>query len=349
MRTPSGIEAAGGHSLVTAALAVLLTPVECVLMASLAWGYGLPAVLTGHLVILTAVGVWVLRPARRSARHPLLLWLSTAVFGPLGSAGVLLAMTLEWHYARRSTPVDQWHAMLFPPNQVDKHAELWRRVGRRASDRPATKQVIPFLDILAFGSIRQRQAVIALIAQRFDPAFAPALKAALHDEHNVIRVQAATAVAHLENQLLERTIALEAAVRDAPEDADAILALATHYDDQAFTGLLDAAREQTCRVKAASLYEQYLGQRPDDPPVELRLARLQLRRGLAAEATPRLRRLAESGHLSACLWLMESLFAQKGYQELRAVASRFADRPDGIMATEVSGTVELWAGRGDAA
>ena len=46
---------------------------------------------------------------------------------------------------------------------------------------------------------------------------------------------------------------------------------------------------------------------------------------------------------------MESLFAQRRYQELREVASRYADMGDKTMSAEVSETIDLWAGRGTAA
>jgi hypothetical protein len=251
-------------------------------------------------------------------------------------------MGLEHYYAGRATEIEAWHATLFPSGQVDANAELWRRIGQRASDRPAAQQVTPFLDVLAFGSVPQRQAVIAIIAQQFEPAFATALRAALRDEHNVVRVQAATAIARLENQFLERTFRLEAAVRESPDDPQAILALASHYDDQAFAGLLDATREQECRVKAADGYERYLRHCPDHQAAEFRLARLQLRRGRAAEATPRFRRLVQGGSGSARVWLMESLSAEGCYDELRSIAAGSTAEEVAGFSPEVASAIELW-------
>jgi hypothetical protein len=161
-----------------------------------------------------------------------------------------------------------------------------------------------------------------------------------------VRVQAATAIARLENQFLERALELEAAVRSRPDEAAAALALATHYDNQAFTGLLDSTREQECRIKAAEGYQRYLRQRPDDLTTQFRLARLQLRRGHAADATPRLRRLAATGHGAARSWLMESLFAEGRYAELRAVAIDAVSAEEGNLSPEIASTVDLWAARG---
>lgn len=327
------------------AVATLLA--ESALLVAVARTGSLLMLLAGHLLVLALVGVWAVRPAQRSTRYALLLWLATAAFGPLGAAGVVLAMALHWHFARRATGIDEWHAMLFPPTAVDEQAELWRRIGQRASDLPGAQPVTPFLDVLAFGSVPQRQSVIAIIVQQFHPAFAPALKAALRDEHNVIRVQAATAIARLENEFLERTMTLEAAMREAPDSPPAILALATHYDDQAFAGLLDTTREHDCRVRAAEGYAGYLQHFPGDDAVRFRLARLQQRRGLWPDAERLFRQLTDAGYPGARQWFMESLFAQGRYADLRAVAARNHEAPGDGLAPEVAETLALWSGAAD--
>jgi hypothetical protein len=304
------------------------------------------AVVVAHLALALPAAIALLRSRWGADRYVGLLALTTVALGPLGPAGVLLAMVLERVHARGAVSIEQWHEMLFPPVVADTKGDLWRRVGKRASDRPPDPRVTPFQDVLAFGSVQQRQAVVAIIAQQFRPAFAPALKAALRDEHNVVRVQAATVIARLEQEFLDRTFELEAAVQFAPDDPAAILALATHADDQAFAGLFDATREESCRARAADGYARYLELRPDDQAVDLRLARLQLRRGVLDEAEPRLRRLADAGHASARLWLMEVLFAQRRYGDLRAVASRVGAGAADAMPLEAAGAIELWTAVG---
>jgi hypothetical protein len=310
-----------------------------------------PAVVTvgAHLVATGCAAFTLLRSRWGTDRHAALLALATPALGPIGPAGVLLAMGFERVHAQSAASIEQWHAMLFPALVVDTKGDLWRRIGKRASDRPADPRVTPFQDVLAFGSVQQRQAVVAIIAQQFRPAFAPALKAALRDEHNVIRVQAATVIARLEQEFLERTFELEAAAQLAPNDPEAILALASHSDDQAFAGLFDSTREENCRARAAEGYERYLELRPDDQAVSLRLARLQLRRGLIDQAEPRLQQLAEAGHTSARVWLMEVLFAQRRYRDLRAAAARFGAGAADTMPLEATGAVELWSTTGSGA
>lgn len=301
-----------------------------------------------HPLVMLALGLWWRSGARRTSRHATLLLVAASAFGPIGAAGTVLTLALEAGHARQATTLEAWHAMLFPPSQKDERADLWRRIGQRASDRSGHSPITPFLDVLAFGSVAQRQSVIAIIVQQFRPAFAPALKAALGDEHNVIRVQAATAIARLENECLERTIRLEAALSAAPDDAEALLALATHYDDQAFSGLVDVAREEEYRTKAAAGYARYLSRRPDDLAVVYRLARMQHRRGLAADAERLFGFLMERGYAAARHWLMEALYKQGRFSELRAIATRFPLTGHEPIAVEVAEASSLWAGEGAA-
>ncbi|MGE0590978.1 MAG: hypothetical protein AB7G23_03365 [Vicinamibacterales bacterium] len=358
------------------AAAVLLPLWVGVVIAGLRSVAPLGTVAAGYVLLVALTGWWARMPVRRRDRHALLLWLATAAFGPFGAAGLMLAMFVERHHAGHATSLEAWHAMLFPPSHVDEEAELWRRIGQRASDRPDAQPVTPFLDVLAFGTVPQRQAVVAIIAQQFRPAFAGALKTALRDEANVVRVQAATAIARLEHEFLERTLRLEQAARDSAEasrtgadagtdsgvtarteaagaasggpdgraDARATLALASHYDDYAFTGLLDPAREEDCRVRAANGYQAYLAQVPDDRVVAFRLARLQLRRGLPEDAEHRFRELAEAGEPAAAEWQLEALFVMGRYADLRRAAARHAVGP-GLGTPEAQDALALWTGR----
>lgn len=336
---------------VSLACAVAALAAECGLLYFAAHTGSLLLAAAGHGLVVALLVVCARVSAQSRSRYLVLLWITTAVFGAFGPAGVVLTIVLERVYARSATDIEEWHDMLFPPSHVDESAELWRRIGQRASDVSGEQRITPFLDVLAFGSVQQRQTAIAIIVQQFNPAFAPALKAALKDEHNVIRVQAATAIARLENEFLDRTIELEAAVHDAPESADAIVRLAMHYDDQAFTGLLDATREQECRVKAAAGYRRYVELMPSDHQARFRYARLQQRRGFWPDAERLFRQLVDDGHVDACHWYLETLFAQGRFSDLRAAAvaarreSVDEHDSDAMFAPEVAETMALWAAR----
>lgn len=338
--SPEGVPAGSQVTAACAAVAVVALAVEAALVAAVGSGTSIRAAVAGHVLLGGALAVHA-RRARTGRRGAVLLLVGTLAFGPFGPLGVLLLAVLERRHARHATSIEAWHDMLFPPHGVDPRAELWRRIGQRASDRAPESHVTPFLDVLAFGSIPQRQAVIAIIAQQFHPAFASALKAALRDEHNVVRVQAATAIARIEREFLERTVELEEAA--AGGDGPAVLALARHYDGQAFAGLLDPAREQACQVSAAERYAAYLASHPADDEARFHLARLAQRRRRWPEAEALLRPLADAGHPRARVWLMENLFAQRRYRELRELAAMPGPHSDDAAPIEVSSAVALWA------
>jgi hypothetical protein len=300
----------------------------CVVAAAVAWGV----------------------PALRADRSIALAVVVMTGTGVLGVVGAALSLIVTWLLRHQHHTIEEWYTQLFPKFAPDAHAALWRRVGQRASDRRQPLEVIPFLDLLQHGSIPQKQSVISLISTAFRPAFAPALRAALTDSQNVIRVQAATAIARLENQFLEDTLRLEARLKSDTAGLAAVTALAQHYDDYAFTGLLDAGREADCRDKALALYERARALAPDDGFIATRLGRLLLRLGRYEEAEASLRvATSKADSHEPRLWLMECYFRQRRYGDLRRVAGEVRDGGTNIATwpVEVAPTLRLWMGEPD--
>lgn len=309
------------------------------------------ALLTLHLVVCASAAVVAWRvPALRADRSIALAVVVMTGTGVLGVVGAALSLSVTWLLRHQHHTIDEWYGQLFPRFAPEAHAALWRRVGQRASDRRQPLEVIPFLDLLQHGTIPQKQSVISLISNAFRPAFASALRAALTDSQNVIRVQAATAIARLEHQFLEDTLRLEAQLKTDAVVLDDVMALAQHYDDYAFTGLLDAGREADCRDKALALYERARALAPDDGLIATRLGRLLLRLGRyeAAEAALRVAASKADDHESR-LWLMECYFRQHRYGDLRRVAGEVRDGGTNIATwpVEVAPTLRLWMGEPD--
>jgi len=111
----------------------------------------------------------------------------------------------------------EWYRSLFPDSDTDPSQELLERIA--AADSESGPSVTAFADILAFGSLAQKQALIALISRQFQPAFGPVLKKALTDGHSAVRVQAASAMNKIENQFFEQVLALSRAVSERPHEA----------------------------------------------------------------------------------------------------------------------------------
>jgi thioredoxin-like negative regulator of GroEL len=175
------------------------------------------------------------------------------------------------------------------------------------------------------GSIEQKRAVLMLLARRFRPEFAPALKLALQDANPAIRVQAATATAEIESGFTDRTLELEAAARAAPDDFDTQLALARHYDAYAFCGLLDSAREHAGRRSALRYYGAALKLQPQNGDIRMAICRILVREGRHADAVDWLGQRLDQERSSRAIvgWYLECLFHLGRFAEVRGVAARF--------------------------
>lgn len=321
-----------------------------VALPALGWlptSYGLAGAFAAHVGVVAALAFWVRSRARRGLDLRLagLLLVTTPVLGPLGPACTLLTTALHAVFHRYATGFQEWYLSLFPENQIEPAQELYELIvsGRETSHLAAAES---FTDVMSIGSPQQKQAVIALVARHFRPAFTPALKAGLADSDPSVRVQAATATARVEHEFNERWLALEEDARANPQDASAGLALARHLDDYAFCGLLDTNREQEIREKAREGYRRCLELAPDDDEARHDFGRLLLRCGLVKEAAGTLEPLVErTDDRRVLFWYAECLFRLRRYADLRTLASRRADlMNDGAeMSDTLRSVMALWS------
>jgi polysaccharide biosynthesis protein PelE len=307
------------HALQVAAVASATLAAECMIVHGLfrpAIPWWLPP--AGHLAVILALGVWwrYSPGLREDARLPLLLVGGTGALGPLGAAGTLIAMALSRWYMRKSRPFEEWYEALFPNTLEDTSQEFATRVAMSNLDNP--NDLAPFSEVLAFGSIQQKQALITLINQSFRPAFGPILKRALTDENNSIRVQAATAMNKLENAMLGRTLELSHQAQEEPRKSIALLALARHYDDYIYGGLLDPRREEEIRELAVDAYRQFSAAEPGNQDSSIAISRLLVRGRRYAEALVWLEKAMRAGGATsqAEFWYMESLYHLGRFTEL---------------------------------
>ncbi|MEO8249639.1 MAG: hypothetical protein ABI589_09735, partial [Burkholderiales bacterium] len=186
-------------------------------------------------------------------------------------------------------------------------------------------QARPFADVMAHGSLEQKQAVIALIAGKFQPGFAPPLLAAMNDAEPTVRVMAATAAATIENQFLESSMALEQKRTANVADVAATIELARHYDNYANTGLLDDGRTKSARCRALNLYREADRQGPGYPEVLNAIIRLLVRLGRESEAIEPFGALVANGTAApeSFVWYVECLFRLGRFETLRRTCARF--------------------------
>src|SRR5450432_1145793 len=251
--------------------------------------------LSAHFAVSLGLAVWIWRsPALRAdVRLPLLLAASTAALGPIGAGGTLMTIVTARWYARKAMPFEEWYQSLFPDTSQDESAQLLDHIAGAQMNEGAG--LAAFADVLAFGSLSQKQALIALINRHFQPAFGPVLKKALTDGSNAVRVQAATAMNKIETSILERTLELSRRVSETPDDLEALRLLARHYDDYLYSGILDARREEEIRAQALAAYRQCVALEPDDPGLRLAGGRVLLRGKKYAEASEWLGQAIDAG------------------------------------------------------
>lgn len=299
--------------------------------------------------VITALLAWVRAKAGYDCRFLTMLTLTSAVVGPFGAAGTFFCTLFYLWYRLRAIPFAEWFQSIFPyimptlPEAVNEDIVT----GRDESSK--LYSVIPFLDVIAVGSESQKAQALSKMMLQFHPSFAPAFRMALYDRSNMIRVQAATAVTKIENRFLDRLMKITSVRQAHSQDADVLLALAEHYDNYAYTGILDPEREQTNRTKALESYMEYLKIRPSDAQVRTLVGRLLLRDDQAEAASLWFRESLQLGYHTdtMVLWYLESLYRCGRFRELREQAR------SGIVTAQIrhqltlslSESIALWSGR----
>ncbi|HEY0835296.1 MAG TPA: hypothetical protein VGE72_15440 [Azospirillum sp.] len=308
---------------------------------------GALAAALGHFALAVLLWGWVWWRVRRDrdARLAGLLAVTTPFLGPLGPACTLATAVMHAVFSRYAMGFQEWYLSLFPESQVEPAQELYELIvsGREQASVAAAES---FTDVMTVGLPPQKQAVIALVARHFRPAFTPALKLGLADADPSVRVQAATATARVEHEFNERWQRLDAAAQSNPDDAESRFALARHLDEYAFCGLLDANREQEVRERALEGYRGCLDLAPDDDDIRHDLGRLLLRLGLVAEAADALAPLAgRTADRRILFWYAESLFRLHRFDDLRALCRLRADHlgPGADLPDSLRDVLGLWS------
>jgi len=316
------------------------------LLMILLWRGGAALAFLGHLVVSALLDLLWRRVKARGGdeRLFLLLAVTTPLAGPIGPAGVGVTMVLGNWFARRAQSFEDWYESLFPVEETDAGREVALLVkGINALPNGETN-VLPLNDILSFGSFAQKQAAVTLMTKYYRPDFAPALHKALSDETNAIRVQAATAMAKIESEFLERSMRLAKAAAEAPDDPRQLAALAAHHDAYAFSGVLDPKLEEETRQKAVAAFRRLIELEPENIEARSAVGRLLVRQHRFAEAADWYGRWrAETWPVATRLWHAEALYALGRYADLRTLSALTVNGGDSI-APKTAGTLKLWAG-----
>jgi polysaccharide biosynthesis protein PelE len=307
-------------------------------------------VLHGVLSLLTAL--WAKAIGRRLRRNQLAWFLAvtTAGLGPVGPATSIVTGLLLILFHRDWFDFQSWYASLFPADVKSRVSELYELLlRRRAASGGAVES---FADILSGQDPSKKRLAISLLTRHFRPGFAPALKLALTDADASVRTQAATAIATIEGRFVASAQSLGRKLGKRPRSFRRRLAVARHYDDYAFTGLLDPERERDNRMRAMEAYQKVLEIRPRDHRSWLAIGRILVRERRYAAAVEWFDTAAGRGLLSGAmlLWHVEALFKIGRYERVRELLGAHRELfADGKHPPQVPEILKLWTEREAAA
>lgn len=276
------------------------------------------AALFAHLLAVGALFAYRSRSSTANRRSPggLLALVMTAVGGPPGAVAAVVMALVLW-----VSP-----AVLPTPDPAGSGREKHEKPARRSD---LELKLEPLCDVFRFGSLSQRRNAVSLIAANYNPTFSRALKMALRDENNAIRVQAGMVVQQLEDRYESEARELEAAADNAMEahgfgSGDIHLRLAKFYDEYAFSGVLDDRRMRGIHAKSLRSYRHHLARNPSDVVAIAAVGRLLIRAGQHGVVADWLAEHVAGGRGSPTIlmWMAEALYRSGRHAELRALLQR---------------------------
>jgi len=279
-----------------------------------------------HLISVSLLTGWMISLRDRGLDYGItgLLAFSTMTMGFIGVLGTLLTVVhLLIHKEDEELDNDSFHAPL-KRRRTLRSRDLYNNIVSGRESFATTTSVSSFIDIMSFGSYEQKQALIALLARRYKPQFAPALRCALADSSSDIRVQAATAVAKIEQEYSSKWTVLKARADMEENRFESHYALAQHLDDHAFLGLLDEERKSVIQDRALKSYQQCQKLATSNMDLSVAMGRLLVRRGEISEAIKIFESLSPASFsVSGVFWYGQCLFVQKRYSDLRQLLAEW--------------------------
>lgn len=235
----------------SAALVIELLIAADAVASARAW----PLVALLHLAVLAALAIWVgaLRGAGRDTTAAMLALLLTAIAGPVGA---LLALLYAPFAATRTSDGEllaAWYARLALSNEVDPAERLAGDIEAGRTLDPAAPEPAALADLLARGTLEQRQQALGLIARRFHFDYGPALSLALRSEEPVLRAQAAAVAARVRSEVGAEAARRIAEIDCQPSSGAAALATARWLERAAASGYLDSPLAERARLASRDL------------------------------------------------------------------------------------------------
>lgn len=167
-------------------------------------------VVAAHLAVAGVVAAILFygRPEDQDASVATLIFLLVLVSGPAGAAAALAMLAFTNRPPAGSATLAAWYRRLADAGAVETATAMHDRVAAGRVLRFDAAPPARFLEVIATGSLEERQTALGLMARKFDPRYAPALEAALRSPEPVVRVQAAAVAARVRGDLKGRVATL---------------------------------------------------------------------------------------------------------------------------------------------
>jgi len=152
-------------------------------------------ILALHLCVGPAV--WLATRRSGEVTLPAIAALSITILGPVGALGTLLLGVILARSKAGHGATSDWYVRLASPSQVDLSERVSDTIVEGRMREPGQTTLTSFHDIAREGSISQRQIMLGLMSQRFDPSYAGLLRQSLKSEDAAVRVSAAAVFSKL--------------------------------------------------------------------------------------------------------------------------------------------------------
>ena len=209
-----------------------------------------------HAVLVAMGAAWIALKRRDLADLSpyVLILLATAIAGPVGVALAAGAVVLQARERPNVQLLAAWYERIALAGDIDPVTNLCNTVAMGRGVITSTVPPPEFERVMTVGSLEDRQTALGLIARRFSPSYASALRLALVSPEPVIRVQAAAVAVKVRAEL--KVTLHEALQRARNQNLSALAAANLVQELQAMSrsGLL----EETDRIASKAAIEYVL-------------------------------------------------------------------------------------------
>jgi hypothetical protein len=304
-----------------------------------------------HTGVVAMLGIWtlVLHRFGYNMHYPPLLTLFTAVLGPFGVGGTLVATGLYHWLKRTSTPFSEWYQALFPDFEDAGIRNIFDNAVSTKELHLEKQAVVPFMDVLHYGTTQQKQAMIVLLIAHHHGKFAGVLRKALEDKDGSVRVLAAKGMTKIEQYYMNRNMDLEIQYREKKISSfDLMKSQILNDDEYIYSGILDPIREKDIRLRTIKTCKSYLQKFPEDLQIRFILGRMLLRGGKDEHAAEWYEESLRQGFKSPQIfaWYFECLFRLGQFKQLREQTALYFEEVEQfkhVFQPDVFQVMKIWA------